>query len=183
MCQGHHRAGIISNRKNVLCCKEEKSWYFPSFPIQVNGASSDASECQVQNRKRVKRWFPTEDREKMVNSWLNDIMEAKNAIWDQKSTWKTLSKKNPSQPVTYKLLPLSWSSPMALLPVAKNMGLELLLPASLDLILSSRHLLLKAGRLAMCLCSGQEKPLFFSDYSSQQEAEYRPVLRGKLEKY
>lgn len=29
--------------------------------------------------------IPTEDREKMVNSWLNDIMEAKNAIWDQRS--------------------------------------------------------------------------------------------------
>lgn len=51
---------------------------------------------------------------------------------------------------------------MALLPVAKNMGLELLLPAYLDLILSSRHLLLKAGSLAMGVFALAKKSLSFS---------------------
>lgn len=40
---------------------------------------------------------------------------------------------------------------MAFLLVAKNVVLELWLPAYLDLIPSSSHLLLRAGNLALCV--------------------------------
>ena len=51
---------------------------------------------------------------------------------------------------------------MAFLPMAKNVFCELLLLAYLDLIISSRHLLLKAGNLAMGVFALAKKSLSFS---------------------
>lgn len=51
---------------------------------------------------------------------------------------------------------------MAFLPMTKNVFWELLLLAYLDLIISSRHLLLKAVNLAMGVFALAKKSLSFS---------------------
>lgn len=117
----------------------------------------------------------------MINV-LNNVMDDESFLGAQDKSWKISSKKNPSQPILYKSPPLAQSSPMAFLPVAKNVFWKLLLLAYLDLTVSSRHLLLKAENLVISVFGLAKKSLSFLLITLVNRKECRPVLTGRIEK-